>query len=140
MENWWFQEDPSYDNEKYGIEWLARLHKSYNEHKTGVNGNPIHLFFSSALLPYYDPCGDGANGTCLDLLYRLSDRIEEDERRNILIYPEKDGEIYDSEGDCQWNSLEDWRKEYFKQRIREGPIPELRKLIETNKELEEIIS
>jgi hypothetical protein len=140
MDEWWFQEDPSYDPEKYGIEWLTRLHKLYNEHKSEFKGNPVHLFFSAALEPYYCVlCEPGATRTVLDLLYRLSDRIEEDERRSIMIYPENDGEIYDAEGDCRWVSLEEWRKENFKQR-RGGPIPELRKLIETNKGLEEIIS
>jgi len=94
-----------------GIEKYLLEDPTYN----GVEG-----FFSWALLPYYTPffSGDfyGLGKNAGHIIYRLSDFIPEDERRNIPIYPSKDGTLLmkQLEGNIQWDSLEDWRKSWEK--------------------------
>ena len=68
-------------------------------------------FFSFALLGYYDAMWDGLNGTAGHIIYRLSDAIEQPQRKIMAIYPKSTGSIIRKEVD-RWDSLEDWRKQW----------------------------
>lgn len=71
------------------------------------------FFFSSTLLGYYDAMWEGLNIDVGHILYRLSDFLEEDKRKRMMIYPSSDGSILDTEAG-QWDSLEDWRQQWEK--------------------------
>ncbi len=77
-------------------------------------------FFSFALLGYYDAMHGGMNAIAGHIIYRLSDFVEEEERKEMKIYPSQTGSIviqHEGEGaeffgdeEDRWDSLEDWRK------------------------------
>lgn len=91
--------------------------KYIKEH--GTNSEIIESFFSWALYPYYCPRGidwDGMTTNAGHIIYRLSDFLQEEKRKNIAIYPNDKGslmiEMY--ERSVCWDSLEDWRKKWKK--------------------------
>jgi len=71
------------------------------------------LLFSAILVGYYDCMWGGMDRDVGHLLYRLSDFIGEEERRQMMIYPSEDGMIFDYDL-FLWDSLEDWRKQWEK--------------------------
>ena len=123
--------DTDYEMPHGDIEFLTKVHNSINEHKNEIN-NPKSFFFQLALEPYYCPLYDGMDKVCLDLVYRLSDKLSYEERDKIMVYPSNVGSILDfdekSQRTIRWDSLEDWRREW--KITRRGHIPELIKLLE----------
>lgn len=51
------------------------------------------LFFSLALVGFYDAMWDGLNSTAGHIIYRLSDAIEKPQRETMDIYPSSTGSI-----------------------------------------------
>ncbi|GEM_PF-6533009 len=80
------------------------------------------LFFSVALLPYYDGgiTWEGMDAEVGHIIYRLTDLVDPDDRKAFAIYPSSDGSVttkyeyeYDhEEREVKWDSLEDWRREW----------------------------
>ena len=82
------------------------------------------LFFSEALLGYYDCMWEGMTAITGHVVYRLSDSLSEAERQTVTIYPSPEGSIVHKE--TFWDSLEDWRHSWEKQH---PVIPELKTLL-----------
>ncbi|HLD83879.1 MAG TPA: hypothetical protein VI979_03430 [archaeon] len=97
-------------------------------------------FFSLALLGFYDAMNPALTAADGHMIYRLSDFVPEDRRRTMRIYPCRTGSIimpsdeildaskhpYEYElggGPNNWDSLEDWRKQW--ERIHRNNIPEM---------------
>lgn len=76
-----------------------------------------------ALLGYYDCMWNGMRSEVGDIIFRISDLMDEEERRMILVYPNRDGSI-DAEGG-KWDSLEDWRQAWEDQRQEIATLSEL---------------
>ncbi|VVB82657.1 Uncharacterised protein [uncultured archaeon] len=97
--------------------------------------NIIDGFFSWALFPYYTPClpNDfyGITKNAGHIIYRLSDFLSEETRKNIHIYPHEKGMVIlkQLEGNVRWDSLEDWRKEWKK---NNSYIPDFIKRLPSN--------
>lgn len=70
----------------------------------------LEPFFSRALVPFYDAMWDGLDTTAGHVIYRLSDLVPEEKRRNIAIYPASTGSLIIEQ--WNWATLEDWRKEW----------------------------
>lgn len=62
------------------------------------------LFFSLALVGFYDCMAGGLKSDAGHIIYRFSDYVDPDERAKIEIYPGKD----------RWDNLKDWRAEWEK--------------------------
>lgn len=79
--------------------------------------NDIKFFFLMALTPYFDGIFyEGLDPRVGNFLYRLSDFLSEERRRQIEIYPARAGENADVIIDGNlWYSLEEWRKMWEKQ-------------------------
>lgn len=70
------------------------------------------FLFRLSLLGFYDCMWGGMKVEVGHILYRLSDFINESERKRIWIYPSETGMIVDDYGRC--DSLEDWRRQWAK--------------------------
>lgn len=99
------------------VDRLHELTRLIAEHAENFN-NPVESFFMWALEPYYSPLWDGGDRGVLDIVYRLSDRISQVERRRIMVYPSPTGEILLEDG--RWDSLEQFRREWENQAERQG--------------------
>jgi hypothetical protein len=89
---------------KKNLEYLRKYF-----YKGGNAKESRKLLFTSMLCGYYDCMWGGLQRDIGHVIYRLSDLLSEDERRQMKIYPSSDGSILVEEGD-RWDSLEDWRK------------------------------
>ena len=78
--------------------------------ETGDIGKARNSFFSHVLLGYYDAMFDGLSRNTGNVVYRLSDSLPDVERQMIEIYPSSTGSL--AIDGAQWDSLEDWRKEW----------------------------
>jgi hypothetical protein len=93
------------------IEHLKKLVKAINEFESNDKETKIRLFFSYALLPYYeDVFWDGMKAEAGHIIYRISDLLPLEKRHCIEIYPSSHGSICIN--DHYWDSLEDWRKQW----------------------------
>jgi len=97
------------------------------------DGN-LERFFSDSLMPFYDALYDSLRSNAGHVLYRLSDFVDEQERKKIAIYPGSDGSLdvsHEQEGGeatySKWNSLEDWRKSW--EQTTDGLIPTLSEML-----------
>lgn len=70
------------------------------------------FFFTMSLVGMYDCMWDGIKVEVGHIIYCLSDFLDETERRQIDIYPSPEGSLVDVETDTQWDSLEDWRRQW----------------------------
>lgn len=70
------------------------------------------FLFRLGLVGFYDCMWDSMKVEVGHILYRLSDFVDESERKQIWIYPSKIGTIVDEYDRC--DSLEDWRKQWAK--------------------------
>lgn len=103
------------------VDYLKKLVEDYKRYREIKN---LELFFSMALLPFYDAMWDGLTSDAGHLMYRLSDFLSEDKRRCMSIYPSSNGSL--SIDGSIWDSLEDWRKMWAKYNPY---IPELKKIL-----------
>jgi len=104
------------------IVWIDNVSK---EEK--VDFDHVKMFFWLSTHSFYSPMHTGLDRDVGNFIYRLSDKIPEDIRSEIGMYPNDRGTIYekDSAGDTvQWDSLQQWREEW--EHIAEGnfDIPE----------------
>jgi len=77
----------------------------------------LDLFFDYGLTPYYSPLDAGLDVSVGHFIYRLSDRMPEEKRKRIMIYPSPGGSLvcyedYDPESPTRWATLEDFRREW----------------------------
>ncbi len=96
---------------------------------TQHNQVSLEMFFSLALVPFYDPMWNGLEETAGHIIYRLSDFVFVEERERIAVYPSEKASIIitDEElGSCSWCSLQDWRREWEKYH---PIIPEFQKML-----------
>jgi hypothetical protein len=103
-----FPELPLVDT-KYLVEHSFEWFKSTLD-ETGDRPKARDVFFSSALMGFYDPTYMGLGTEAGHIVYRLSDHLSEAERSTIKIYPSPTGSL--SINGNRWDSLEDWRKEW----------------------------
>ena len=103
-------------NQVGNLEYLWELVENYKDaQKHEYKELSLDWFFTMALLPYYDVMWTGLRPEVGHLLYRLSDRVPEQERKDTEIYPASgsEGSIIDQDGG-RWHSLEDWRASWKK--------------------------
>jgi hypothetical protein len=79
----------------------------------------LELFFDFGLTPYYSPLHAGIDTSIGNFIYRLSDRVPEEKRKRITLYPSPGGSLvcyedYDPENPTRWDTLEDFRREWEK--------------------------
>ncbi len=84
--------------------------------------SPIGFFFTLALEAYYDrwTSPSGMQTITGHILFRLSDAVDENERRAMHIYPDKSGSVmvdlqYEDAPLTSFASLEDWREVWMRQ-------------------------
>lgn len=82
--------------------------------------SPISFFFTLALEAYYDKwtSPSGMQSITGHILFRLSDAVDEHERRAMHVYPSKTGSLmidleYGDDHMAAFASLEDWRQEWM---------------------------
>jgi len=107
------------------LAYLERVVKLCRE-SSGDAEKDIKLFFLMALTPYFDSIAyEGLDPRVANFLYRLSDFLSEERRRQIEIYPACAGENADVLIDGNpWYSLEEWRKMWEKKNAP-YPIPHI---------------
>ena len=83
-------------------------------------------FFGLALYDAYDTLVSplGIAPVAGHIIYRLSDFVDEDQRRTIVLYPNSTGSVIDNGESC--DSLEDWRVNWIS--IYKDGIPPLSEL------------
>lgn len=121
--------DPSFSYNPIGnIEDVRKFVHEFTAH------GDLKRFFSDSLEPFYDAMYDGLRPNAGHVLYRLSDFVDEQERKEIAIYPSSDGSLnvpHEQEGGgvvySKSNSLEDWRKSWEK--CTDGVIPTLEEML-----------
>jgi len=91
-----------------GLKRLVQFFRSASQEEMD-----LERFFSLAIMPFYDCMHGGIERMAGHVLYRLSDFLPLEHRKDIYIYPDSS----DSSGslvvdDSSWHSLEDWRKEW----------------------------
>lgn len=106
-----------------GLKKLLAYFKEIKE-KEGLNSESMKSFFGLALVSHYDCMWEGLRIEAGHMIYRLSDQIPPERRQTIPIYPYEDGSIKRQDGN--WDSLEDWRKQWEKYNPN---IPEFQKLL-----------
>ena len=112
------------------LDYLKELLDSCKKSKGKVSLEKLlESFFSLALVPFYDPMWDGLKTHAGHVIYRLSDSVPEEKRRNIAIYPANNGSLIMDK--YPWASLEDWRAEWQKyhKQIPGDDIKQLVKMI-----------
>jgi hypothetical protein len=98
------------------LETLRELVYLHRDHPDEIS---VEYVFKQALLGYYDPMWNGLRQEAGDIIFRLSDFIPREEREKIDVYPSQNGSL--SIRGWQYDSLEDWRKQW--EEDRGGNIP-----------------
>lgn len=102
------------------IPYLKELAKAIKEEIN--NEKKLEIFFSYALLPYYQQIDwDGIKTDAGHIIYRLSDFLPEEKRSKIAVYPNRNGGSLIL-NDNPWDSLEDWRKQWERYHTYIPPI------------------
>lgn len=93
-------------------------------------GEKLQLFFMDVLIPYYDCLWGGMDQTAGHIIYRLSDQLPPDARRNIGVYPravrrEQMFKLDPQTATAGWTTLEEWRREWEAHNKNIPPLQEL---------------